>query len=314
MGKDFKKILITGGAGYVGTVLTDFLLKDGYEVRALDILRFGGNPILPFLSDKNYEFSRGDIRDKEAVEKAVEGIDIIIHLAAIVGFPACRKDPVLSRDINVNGTRVLVEAAAGRIPVLFASTNSTYGKIIEKYCSETTPLNPLSDYGKQKAEAEEIVKNNGEFVVYRFATAFGVSLRMRLDVLPNDFTYRAVREKTLIVYERNFTRSFIHVSDMARAFIFALKNYPKMKGEIYNVGDNNLQLSKEQICNLIKEKVDFYLHFADVSKDIEQRDFVTSFEKINSLGFKTVVSMNEGLAELIKAARVLDLPPSPYFE
>lgn len=312
--RKFKNILVTGGAGYVGTVLTPLLLERGYKVRVLDNLRFGGGPILQFLGNRDYEFVRGDIRDKDAVKEAVKGVDAVIHLAAIVGFPACRKDPVFSREVNVNGTKNVVDAARGAIPVILASTNSAYGRVIEKFCTETTPLNPLSDYGRQKAEAEEAVKKNGEFVIYRFATAFGASPRQRLDVLPNDFTYRAVREKTLIVYEKNFVRSFIHVKDMARAFLFALENYDRMRGETYNVGDDKLQLSKEDICNLVRKKVDFYLHFADVGKDLEQRDFMTSFEKINALGWKTGASMEDGIDEMIEVAQVLDLPPSPYFE
>lgn len=304
-------ILITGGAGYVGTALITLLLKKGYGVTVLDSLRFGGDPLIPFFSNKKFNFIKGDVRNAKDVKKSLEGIDLVVHLAAIVGFPACRKDPELSRDINVNGTRNLVKQVAGKIPIIFASTGSTYGKMIEEVCAETTPLNPLSNYGKQKAEAEEIIKKNKKFVIFRFATAFGVSSRMRLDLLPNDFTYRAVRDKSLIVYEKNFMRTFIHVRDMAQSFLFAIENYKKMKGEIYNVGDDSMNFSKEDICLMIRKKVDYYLHFAEIGKDLDQRNYVVSYKKINRMGFKTSVSMEEGIDELIKVSDVIEVK-NPY--
>lgn len=265
--------------------------------------------MLHYFSDKNFEFVKGDIRDKKAVEKAVEGTDAVIHLACIVGFPACKKEPELSREINVGGTKNLVEATNGRAPIFFASTGSTYGQLKEDLCTENTPVNPLSDYGKHKVEAEEIIKNGnkGEYVIYRYATAFGVSGRMRLDLLPNDFTYRAVKEKSLILYEKTFLRTFIHVRDMAKSFLFALENYDKMKGEIYNVGDNSMNCSKEDLAKMIREKVDYYLHFADVGHDIDQRDYMVSYEKISSLGFRTTITLQEGIDELIKAAEALEV-------
>jgi len=310
--KKFKKILVTGGAGYVGSVLTDELLKRGYQVRVLDSLRFGWQSLLPFLPDKNYEFIRGDVRDAAVVAQAVEGVDAVVHLAAIVGFPACRKEPEVSREINVNGTETLVNAVHGRVPILFASTGSTYGKMIEDLCTETTPLNPLSHYGKQKAEAEEVIRKNGEFVIYRFATAFGVSTRMRLDLLPNDFSYRAVKDKSLIVYEKNFMRTFVHVRDMARSFIFALEHYDAVRGEVFNVGDNNMNYSKEAICQLIQKHVEYYLHFADVGHDADQRDYVVSYDKLNQAGFRTSVTMEDGIAELVKAAHVIEIQNPHY--
>lgn len=312
MNKRFNKILVTGCAGYVGSTLLNLLLGEGYSVRGLDDLRFGGQGLLNFFSNKNFEFIKGDIRNKEIVKKAADGVDAIIHLAAIVGFPACRKEPELSREINVGGTQNVAEAAGGRVPIFFASTGSAYGKMIEALCTEKTPLNPLSNYGRQKAEAEEIMKKNGEFVIFRFATAFGVSPRMRLDLLPNDFVYRAVREKNLIVYEKKFMRTFIHVRDMANSFLFALKNYDRMRGEIYNTGSNDMNYSKEDICLLIKNKVDYYLHFADVGHDFDQRDYQVSYDKIHNLGFRSEVSMVDGIDELIRVAEIIETY-NPYY-
>lgn len=307
MKKVFNNVLITGGAGYIGTVLTQQLLDAGYRVTVFDSLRFGGESLIPFFAHKNFHFIKGDVRNIEDIKKSLSTIDVVIHLAAIVGFPACRKDPQLSYDITVNGTKNLVTAVKGRVPILFASTSSIYGKIKDKICSEQTKIHPLSEYGTHKALAEKQIKKNKKFVIYRFATAFGVSPRMRLDLMPNDFVYRAVKEKSLIVYERKFMRTFIHVRDMANSFVFALENYKKMHGEIYNVGDNKMNYSKEAVCLLIKKKVDYYLHFAEIDKDVEQRDYEFSYDKLVKKGFHAGISMEEGIDELVKVSEILDI-------
>jgi len=302
-----ERVLVTGGAGYVGSVLVTQLLNVGYHVRVLDDFRVGYTGIAPLLGEDNLEVVKGDIRNRETVKESLKDVDWVIHLAGIVGYPACRRDPELSRSINVGGTKLLVELTDGRVPIIFASTGSTYGKLIEKYCTETTPLNPLSDYGKQKAEAEKIITLNKDYVIFRFATAFGVSPRMRIDLLPNDFTYRAVKEKTLIVYERHFMRTFIHVKDMARAFLFAIENYKKLKGETFNVGDERNNLSKEDVANMLRKKVDFYLHFAEVSYDLDERNYMVSYQKIKSAGFNCKVMMEDGLDELIRYFSVIEI-------
>ena len=200
------KVLITGGAGYIGTSLTPLLLNKGYHVKAIDNLSFGGEALIPFFSYPNYSFQKGDIRDVSSVKQALDGVDCIIHLAGIVGYPACRKYPKESREINLDANRLLLELASKEQLILYASTGSTYGELIGELCTETTPLNPLTDYGKQKMEAEEMIMNRGNAVSFRFATAYGVSPRLRLDLLINDFTFKAVKDKTLIVYEKHFMR------------------------------------------------------------------------------------------------------------
>lgn len=306
MQNNFKKILITGGAGYIGSILVNYLLDDNYQVRVLDRLDFGVNPIIQYFANENFEFIKGDIRDKDVLQAALENVDVVIHLAGIVGYPACRKFSKESREINVDATKLLVDLMAGKKPILFASSGSTYGKMIEKLCTETSPINPLTNYGEHKAEGEKIIQGNKEYIIYRFATAFGASPRMRLDLMPNDFTYRAVHDKTLIVYEKNFMRTFIHVRDMAQSFVFALKNYEKMKNQIYNIGDNQMNYSKEDICLMIKKHFDYYLHFADIGHDLDQRNYVVSYEKINNQGFKCKTTMEEGIQELIKICSLID--------
>jgi len=305
------KVLVTGGAGYVGTSLVPQLLDEGYDVRVLDDLSMGGAQLLPFFAHKNFEFMKGDVTKREDITKAVKDVDAIIALAGIVGYPACRKFPELSRKINVYATQLLCEVAPKEVPILFASSGSTYGKLIGDLCTETSPLNPLTDYGKQKAESEQILLERGNVVIYRFATAYGISPRLRLDLMPNDFTYKAVKDRTLIVYEKNFNRTFIHVRDMGRSFVFALKNLNKMKDEIYNVGDNDQNLTKEQMCLLIKKHVDYYLHFADTGKDFDQRDYMVSYAKIERLGFKPKITIEEGVVEMVKAFEVVEVK-SPY--
>ncbi len=306
-----NKILVTGGGGYIGTTLVPMLLEAGYKIRVLDNLMFGGQGLLANFASLDFEFVKGDVRDLKTVKKAAVGVDYIIHLAAIVGYPACRKDPKWSREINVVGTENVVKAANKKIPVLFASTGSNYGKLVEKYCTETTPLKPLSDYGRQKTKAEEIVKTNKNFIIYRFATAFGLSPRLRLDLLINDFTIKAVKDRTLIVYEKEFMRTFIHVRDIARSFLHALKNFKKMNGEIYNVGDSKMNYSKEYVCASLLKKVDFYLHFADTGKDIDQRNYMVDYSKIRATGFRCKVGLHEGLDEMIKAADIVEFK-NPY--
>ena len=305
------KILVTGGAGYVGTSLVPLVLKEGHKVRVLDNLLMGGGALLPFFSHPDFEFIRGDIREKPSVEAALKGVDGVVHLASIVGFPACRKYPQMSREVNVDGSKLLADLAPKDLPIIFASTGSGYGKLIGEVCTETTPLNPLSNYGKQKVETEQIFQNRGNVVIYRFATAFGVSPRMRLDLLINDFTFRAVKDRSLIVYEKHFMRTFIHVRDMAKAFLLALNQFSKMKNEIYNVGDSRQNVSKEDICRMILKKVEYYLHFADVGTDLDQRNYMVSYDKIQQLGYTCDVTIETGIDELIRASQAIDVT-NPY--
>ena len=295
------RILLTGGAGYVGTALIPQLLEKGHRVRVFDNLMFGGDQLLPFFRDPSFEFIKGDIRNIDQLREAVKQQDLDVYLAAIVGYPACRKEPQLAESVNVGGTKNLASIASKDQLVLFGSTGSNYGAV-EEICTEETPLNPLSLYGQTKTIAEAHLLEHCSTIAYRFATAFGVSARLRLDLLVNDFTYKAITQGYLVVYERHFMRTFIHVHDMGRAFIFAIDNVDKMRQQVYNIGSSDMNYSKEDICRLIGEKTGAYIHlYADVGEDADKRNYVVSYDKINKLGYSTSITVQQGIDELVKA-------------
>jgi nucleoside-diphosphate-sugar epimerase len=274
------RLLVTGGAGYVGSVLVPHLLYQGHAVRVFDALTYGGRGLLPCFAYPAFEFVKGSITDEGQLHHALAGVDAIIHLAAIVGYPSCKRDPRLAHEVNVEGTRLLDRLRARDQPVLFASTGSNYGAVVGALCAEDTPLNPLSEYGMTKTAAERHLLDAGNVVCYRFATAFGASNRMRFDLLVNDFVYQACVNKDVIIYERGFKRTFIHVRDMARAFAFALDHWAALRDDVYNVGSEAMNYSKEDVALLIKEKVDYYLHFAEIGRDEDQRNYEVSYAKI----------------------------------
>jgi nucleoside-diphosphate-sugar epimerase len=304
------KILITGGAGYVGTSLIPQLLDKNFKVHVYDSLLFGGDAILPFFRHPNFRFTRGDIRNFDALKKVVKDADIVIHLAAIVGFPACRKDPDFAKSVNVDGTQNVIKATSKEQLIIYGSTGSNYGDV-EDICTESTPLNPLSIYGQTKTLAEKMIMENRKAIAWRFATAFGVSPRLRLDLLVNDFTYKAVKEGYLVVYEKHFMRTFIHVSDMGRAFIFGIENQNFMNNNVYNVGSEKMNYSKEQICEMIRQQTNAYIHYADVGEDADKRNYVVSYKKINDLGFDTTITVEDGIEELTKVCNAIEFR-NPY--
>lgn len=305
-----KKILVTGGAGYVGTALLPKLLEAGHEVTVFDNLMQGGNQLLSFFRNKNFHFVHGDVTIKKDVAAAVKDKDVIIHLAAIVGFPACKNNPELAMSVNVNGTKNIIEVTNPDQVILYGSTGSNYGKVTD-ICTEESPLNPLSLYGETKTEAERILMSRGNVIAYRFATAFGVSPRLRLDLLVNDFTNKCLRDGYLVVYEKHFMRTFIHVSDMANAFMLAVNNLDKMVNNVYNVGDDSMNYSKEAICNQVAHKTNAFIHFEEIGEDADKRNYIVSYDKIGALGFRTTVTIEEGIDEVIKALNVVDFN-NPY--
>ena len=294
-----KKIFVTGGAGYIGCVLVPRLLKAGYEVTVYDSLVAGGDGLMHNFSNPKFNFIKGDILNKEFLHASMKGSDVVIHLAAIVGYTACRKDEKHSYAVNHIGSRNVVEGLDGKQLLLYGSTGSNYGSV-DGICTEESPLNPLSIYGKTKTLGELEVMKYKNSVAFRFATAFGTSPRLRLDLLINDLSYSAYIQKYIAVYESHFMRTFIHINDMARVFMFAIANRDKMKGEVYNVGSNKMNYSKRDVCEMIQERTDCYVHYADFDGDADKRDYVVSYDKIRRLGYTTTITVEEGIDELIR--------------
>jgi len=304
------KVLVTGGAGFIGSVLVPMLLEAGHHVTVVDVLRSGGQGLLGCFHDPRFQFVRGDIRDHAAMAALARDVDAVVHLADIVGFLACRKYPDLAGETNIGGTQVVVQALRPEQALIYASSGSNYG-IVEALCTENSPLNPTSFYAMTKTEGEKAALGHRRATALRFATAFGVSPRMRLDLLINNFVHQAIVNKQLIVYERHFRRTFINVRDIAHSILFALAHIDSMCGEPYNVGHESMNFTKEALALKIREHVPFYLHFADVGTDEDSRDYDVSYEKISQLGYEPRVTIEAGIQELVRVMGVLDIV-DPY--
>lgn len=301
------KIIIFGGAGYVGASLVPALLQrdSGVEVTVFDNLMYNQVQFMEYFKNPQFKFINGDVRNYHEVKKAVEGQDMIIHLAAIVGAPACNRDVETAKDINLQGTININDAREKKQKVIFASTGSVYGKV-DGICTEESPTNPLSVYGQTKLDAEKVLLKKGNVVIYRFATGFGLSPRMRFDLFINDFVYKAINDKYLVVYDKDFKRTFIHISDMVRSYDFAIVNFSEMKNQIYNVGSPDLNFTKEQIVKRLYKMIDFQALYVDKgTPDPDQRDYAVSYDKINKLGFKTMMTLDAGIMELVMGMQMI---------
>ncbi len=301
------KILVTGAAGYIGSVLVPTLLKRGYEVVAVDNFMYNQASLLDCCYDEKLTIIRGDARDKELISGCLQKVDVIFPLACLVGAPLCDKDPVGAQSTNLDAIKMILELRRREQVVIFPNTNSGYGIGIKgAYCTEETPLRPVSLYGRLKVEAEKLILDAGNSITLRLATVFGVSPRMRLDLLVNDFTYRAVTDRFVVLFEAHFKRNYIHVRDVVKAFIYCLENFDKMKDESYNVGLSEANLSKWELCEEIKKQVpDFYFVEAKVGEDPDKRNYIVSNAKIEAAGFKPDVSLQKGIAELVKGYEII---------
>jgi nucleoside-diphosphate-sugar epimerase len=302
------KILITGGAGYLGSVLVDKLLSIGYEVIVLDKLLFNQTSLLQHTSNSKFKFIYGDVRNEQLLEKLCNEVDIIIPLAAIVGFPACAAEPQLSKEINFNQIVNIVKFTNGKNKkILYPNTNSGYGIGKENLSyDEESPLEPISIYGVTKCEAENFLRNNTDAIIFRLATVFGVSPRMRTDLLVNDFVYKAITDKYIVVFEKQFKRNFIHIRDVANTFCFMIENWNKYKGEVFNVGLSDANLNKQELLEKIQTHVkNFAVVYDDYYQDPDKRNYIVLNDKIESTGWKPMYDLDMGIKELIMAYQMV---------
>lgn len=302
-----KKILVTGAAGYIGSLLVPELLRRGHQVTAVDNFMYGQTSLLDCCQEERLTVARGDVRDMDLMRRLLAPADAVIPLACLVGAPACERNPGEARAINLEAVKTLLDLSSAQQAFLLPTTNSGYGHSKEgEFCVETSPLRPISLYGRLKVELEQYLLNSGHAISLRLATAFGISPRMRLDLLVNDFTYRAVTDRFIVLFEAHYRRNYIHVRDVARAFIHALENFSKMQNEPYNVGLSNANLSKMELCLEIKKQApDFAIMEAPVGRDPDQRDYSVSNAKIEATGFRPQWSLEQGIAELIKGYQIV---------
>ena len=297
-----KNILVTGGAGYIGSVLVPVLLQNGHNVTVIDNFLYKQPSLASVISNKNFSLVYGDVRDKNLMSKHVSSADIVIPLAAIVGAPACLKDPEMSSSVNKDSMIWLFENISTSQQILMPTTNSAYGSGDENnYCDEKSKLNPLSLYAKDKVYVEKYLMEKENATSFRLATVFGISPRMRLDLLVNNFVQRALTDRFVILFEGHFKRNYVHVKDVVDAFVFGVDNLDKVKGQIFNFGLSEANISKQQLCERIKNQIPhFTFQDAPLAKDPDQRNYIVSNKKIEAIGMKAKVTLDEGISELIK--------------
>jgi nucleoside-diphosphate-sugar epimerase len=299
------KVLITGGAGYLGSTLTKHLLEAGYSVTVLDNLMYDQVTLLHLFGNPKFQFELGDVRDKKLLQELVGLNDVIIPLAAIVGMPACKANPELTVAVNYQQVADIVEVLRDDQKLILPNTNSQYGSS-DSIITEESPFNPLSLYAKTKCDAENTMLANGNGVSLRLATVFGVSPRMRTDLLVNDFVYKSIVDGYLVLFEAHFKRNYIHVQDIARTFQFIIENYDKCKGHAFNVGLSTANLSKLELAEKIKSHIpSLVIKQDDFKEDFDKRNYIVSNEKLEALGWKPIYDLDYGIKQLISAYKIV---------
>jgi nucleoside-diphosphate-sugar epimerase len=301
------RILITGGSGYLGSVLTHELLGLGHHVTVLDNLMYKQDGLVSLCHNPNFNFVHGDVRDQVLLGKLAEQSEVIFPLAAIVGFPACERDKQLATDVNYR--HVLFLARNSYRPgqkLIYPNTNSGYGVGKDGECVETDKLLPISHYGITKCAAEHVIKDHTDGITLRLATVFGTSPRMRLDLLVNDFTYKAATDGYVVLFEKDFKRNYVHIRDVVSAFIFMMNNYDRLKKETFNLGLSEANLTKLELCRLIKKHVpNFSIQCDDIREDPDKRNYIVSNAKVEQAGWKASIGVEQGVQELLKAYRII---------
>ncbi len=300
------KILITGGAGYIGSVLIPKLLNDGFQVTCVDNLMYEPTSLMMVTTHTNFKLIIGDARDPDLMKPLIESADIIIPLACMTGAPLCNKDKIAARSVNRDAVVMCSEFSSQNQLLIYPCTNSGYGIGDEGiYCTEESPLRPISLYGKLKVEAERVLLEKGNATTFRLATVFGVSPRPRLDLLVNDFTYRAYFDKTVVLFEADFKRNYLHIEDAVDGFRFAIRN-PELAGDCFNLGYSEANLSKRELCEEIKKIIpDFVYLVSEIGSDIDKRNYIVSNNKLEQKGFKAKRSLSVGISELVNALPLL---------
>lgn len=303
------KILITGGAGYIGSKLTEFFLDLNYQVTVIDNFFYKQNSLLHLCHHKKLKIVNGDARDKVLMEKVISLNDVIIPLACLTGAPACAKNPDYAKSLNLDAIQLITKLKSVNQILLFPTTNSGYGVgSLNKACDESSPLNPVSLYGKLKNQAEEVVLSTNNSMSFRLATIFGTSSRMRTDLLVNNFTYIALTEKRITLFESHFRRNFLYIGDLIKAFHFSIENFSKFNGGCFNLGNDSENMTKLQLALKIKTILpELNISENEFTKDPDQRDYIVSSEKLKNLGFEAMVSIEDGIHELIKAYEFLNI-------
>lgn len=304
---DGLSILVTGGAGYLGSIMVPELLKLGHSVTVIDNFMFNQSSLNHVCNDPKFRVVNGDVRVESDIKPLIAKSDVIIPLAALVGAPLCNKDPVGAKTINRDSVLLLLDLISSQQRVLMPTTNSAYGSgDDDNFCTEESPLNPMSTYAIEKVEVEKRLMDHANSISFRLATVFGMSPRMRIDLLVNDFVNRACRDKAVVLFEGHFKRNYIHVRDVCKAFVHGLDEFDQMRANIFNVGLSSANLSKVELCHKIKEQIpDFVFLEAELAKDPDQRNYIVSNEKIENTGWFPEVMIEDGIKELIKGYKML---------